>query len=166
MRRFETPPEHQGQVDLAQFRLPWGQRHAPIVVLGYSRLMWLQYYERQTMAVLLRGLESVFHYFQGLRLELLCDEMKAVIIEDGRDFGSDDDLNSQVQWWLETQANVRVHGTLKERPVARCPFYVRDRRRRKWPCRSFCRGRPEGERSFWLDMSMIGSPERVRPSCR
>ena len=54
-----------------------------------------QYYERQTMAVLLRGLESVFHYFQGLRLELLCDEMKAVIIEDGRDFGSDDDLNSQ-----------------------------------------------------------------------
>ena len=41
VRRFETPPGHQGQVDFADFRLPWGKRHALIVVLGYSRLMWL-----------------------------------------------------------------------------------------------------------------------------
>ena len=84
VRRFETPPGHQGQVDFAKFRLPWGQRHALIVVLGYSRLMWLQYYERQTMAVLMRGLESAFRYFQGVPSELLFDQMKAVIIEDGR----------------------------------------------------------------------------------
>ena len=70
MRRSETSPGHQGQVDFAQFRLPWGQRHALIVVLGYSRLMWLQYYERQTMAVLMRGLESAFHFFQGVPSEL------------------------------------------------------------------------------------------------
>ena len=62
VQRFENPPGHQGQVDFAQFRLPWGQRHALIVVLGYFRLMWLQYYERQTMAVLMRGLESAFHF--------------------------------------------------------------------------------------------------------
>ena len=87
VQRFETPPGHQGQVDFAQFRLPWGQRHALIVVLGYSRLMWLQYYERQTMAVLMRGLESAFHFFQGVPSELLFDQMKAVIIEDGRETG-------------------------------------------------------------------------------
>ena len=26
--RFETPPGHQGQVDFADFRLPWGKRYA------------------------------------------------------------------------------------------------------------------------------------------
>ena len=48
-RRFETLPERQGQVDFAEFVLPWGKRHALVVVLGYSRMLWLQYYERQTM---------------------------------------------------------------------------------------------------------------------
>ena len=42
VRRFETPPGHQGQVDFADFRLPWGRRHALVVVLGYSRLMWMR----------------------------------------------------------------------------------------------------------------------------
>ena len=36
VRRFETPPGHQGQVDFADFRLPWGKRHALIVVLGVA----------------------------------------------------------------------------------------------------------------------------------
>ena len=34
--RFETPPGHQGQVDFADFQLPWGKRHAFLVVLGFS----------------------------------------------------------------------------------------------------------------------------------
>ena len=42
VQRFETPPGHQAQVDFAEFRLPWGKRYALIVVLGYSRLMWVQ----------------------------------------------------------------------------------------------------------------------------
>ncbi len=84
VQRFETPPGHQGQVDFADFRLPWGKRHALIVVLGYSRLMWLRYYERQTMPVVMRGLESAFRYFGGLPSELLFDQMKAVITADGR----------------------------------------------------------------------------------
>ncbi len=37
----------------------------------------------------------------------------------GRDFVSDDDLNARVAGWLDTVADVRVHGTLKERPVDR-----------------------------------------------
>ncbi len=70
VQRFETPPGHQGQVDFAEFRLPWGKRHALIVVLGYSRYMWLQYYERQTMTVVMRGLEAAFGYFGGVPSEL------------------------------------------------------------------------------------------------
>ena len=86
-QQFETPPGHQGQVDFAQSRLPWDQRHALIVVLGYSRLMWLKYYEGQTMAVLMRGLEPVFHFVQGVPSEILFDQMKAVSLEDGRESG-------------------------------------------------------------------------------
>lgn len=169
--RFETPPGHQGQVDFAEFRLPWGKRHALLVVLGYSRLKWLQFFERQTMRVVMRGLEDAFAYFGGVPSELLFDQMKAVVIEDGRDegerlvenpeflrfsrhwgfriracrpyraktkgkverpirylrqsffygrtFTSDEDLNAQALHWLETVANVRIHGTLKERPADR-----------------------------------------------
>ena len=48
--RFETPAGRQGQVDFATFTLPWGRRHALMTVLGYSRLLWLRFYRRQTMA--------------------------------------------------------------------------------------------------------------------
>ena len=41
--RFETPPGRQGQVDFGTFTLPWGRRHALLVVLGYSRLLWLRF---------------------------------------------------------------------------------------------------------------------------
>ena len=171
VERFETEPGHQAQVDFAEFRLPWGRRHALIVVLGYSRYMWLQYCERQTMAVVMRGLEAAFVHFCGVPAEILFDQMKAVVIEDdranggqlvenpeflrfarhwdfriracrpyraqtkgkverqvsyirdsffyGRAFASDADLNAQALRWLDTVANVRIHGTLKERPADR-----------------------------------------------
>jgi transposase len=85
--RFETSPGLQAQVDFAEFRLPWGKRYALLVVLGYSRLLWLQYYPRQTLSVLMRGLEEAFMAFGGVPAELLFDQMKAVIIEDQREIG-------------------------------------------------------------------------------
>ena len=36
--RFETSAGRQGQVDFATFTLPWGRRHALVVVLSHSRL--------------------------------------------------------------------------------------------------------------------------------
>ena len=39
--RFETPAGRQGQVDFATFTLPWGRRHALVVVLSHSRLLGL-----------------------------------------------------------------------------------------------------------------------------
>ena len=56
--RFETPAGWQGQVDFGEFRLPWGRRQALLVVLGYSRLMWMRFYPRQTMDALFAGLED------------------------------------------------------------------------------------------------------------
>jgi transposase len=85
--RFETPPGQQAQVDFAEFHLPWGKRYALLVVLGYSRLLWLQFYSRQTMALLMGGLEQAFGFFGGVPAELLFDQMKSVIINDKRASG-------------------------------------------------------------------------------
>ena len=164
-------PGHQGQVDFADFRLPWGKRYALLVVLGYSRQLWLRYFPRKTMAHVFEGLEAAFASFGGVPSELLFDQMKAVITQDerdaggrvtenaeflrfahhwdfrvracrpyraktkgkverpvsyvrssffyGRTFTSDSDLNAQAQHWLDTVVNVRIHGTLKERPLDR-----------------------------------------------
>ena len=68
--RFETPAGHQGQVDFGTFTLPWGRRHALVIVLGYSRLLWLHFYTRQTM------LESAFDRFGGVPEELLFEQMR------------------------------------------------------------------------------------------
>ncbi|TVQ41596.1 MAG: IS21 family transposase [Spirochaetaceae bacterium] len=161
--RFETPPGRQAQVDFAHFNTPWGKRWALVVVLGYSRFMWVGFFARQTMENLIRGIEAAFAYFGGVAEELLFDQMRAVIVEDqrssggrlienieflrfaahwgfktracrpyraqtkgkverpirylrenffyGRHFLNDQDLEAQLAGWLDTKANVRVHGT-------------------------------------------------------
>ena len=85
--RFETPPGHQAQVDFAEFRFPWGKRSALLLVLGYSRVLWVQFYPRQTMSTVMRGLESAFAYLGGVPHELLFDQLKAVIQDDDRPSG-------------------------------------------------------------------------------
>ena len=169
--RFETPPAHQAQVDFAEFRFPWGRRYALLVVLSYSRMLWLGFYPKQDMRTLFHGLEAAFRFFGGVPKELLFDQMKAVITRDlrlqggqlarneeflrfaahwgflpracrpyraqtkgkverpvryvrenfiyGRDFLGDADLDEQSTRWLAEVANVRVHGTTRERPVER-----------------------------------------------
>lgn len=85
--RFETPPGKQGQVDFAHFRFPWGRRYALLVVLGYSRLLWLRFYPRQDLPTLIRGLEAAFRFFGGVPREILFDQMRSVILRDLRPEG-------------------------------------------------------------------------------
>ena len=93
--RFETPAGHQGQVDFGTFTLPRGRHHALVIVLGYSRLRWLQFYTRQTMPVLMEGLESGFDRFGGVPEELLFDQMRAVVLSDDRRAGGGLVLNEE-----------------------------------------------------------------------
>jgi transposase len=74
-------------VVFAEFRLPWGKRYALVVVLSYSRRLWLQFYPRQSMEVLMRGLEDAFAFLGGVTTELLFDQMKAVVVDDQRAVG-------------------------------------------------------------------------------
>lgn len=85
--RFETPPGKQAQVDFAHFRLPWGRRYALLVVLGYSRQLWFQYFPRQDLRTLMGGIEQAFRFFGGVPKELLFDQMRAVVVRDLRPGG-------------------------------------------------------------------------------
>jgi transposase len=82
--RFETAPGRQAQVDFADFKFHWGKRYALIVILGYSRLLWVRFFPRKDMRALLEGLEDAFSFFGGVPQELLFDQMKSVITKDGR----------------------------------------------------------------------------------
>jgi transposase len=85
--RFETAPGQQAQVDFAEVRLPWGKRHALLIVLGYSRLLWVGWYPRQTMQTLMHGLEAAFLQWGGVPREILFDQLKAVVSGDERPQG-------------------------------------------------------------------------------
>jgi transposase len=85
--RFETEPGHQAQVDFAAFSLPWGKRYALLLVLGYSRLLWLKFYAKQDMRTLFAGLEEAFAFFGGVPREILFDQMASVITRDLRGQG-------------------------------------------------------------------------------
>ncbi len=128
--RFETPAGRQGQVDFGTFTLPWGRRHALVVVLGYSRLLWLSFYPRQTMAVLMEALESAFEVFGGVPEELLFDQMRAVVLSDDRAAGGGLLLNAEFlrfarHWGFDPRAcrpyRARTKGKV-ERPIR----YIRE----------------------------------------
>ena len=128
--RFETPAGRQGQVDFATFTLPWGRRHALVVVLSHSRLLWLCFYRRQTMAVLTGGLETAFERFGGVPKELLFDQMRAVVLSDRRVGGGELVLNAEflrfaAHWGFDPRAcrpyRPRTKGKV-ERPIR----YIRE----------------------------------------
>ena len=128
--RFETPAGHQGQVDFGKFKLPWGSRHALLVVLGYSRLLWLRFYSRQTMSVLTEGLESAFERFGGVPRELLFDQMRSVVVSDDRTSGGGLVLNAEflrfAAHWGFAPRSCRPYRAQTKGKVERPIRYVRE----------------------------------------
>lgn len=92
--RFETPPGQQAQVDFAQFRVRFTSApdHVQIVwlfsmVLGFSRLIWGRFAQRQTMQTVLACHRAAFEAIGGVPREILYDRMKTAVLgedEDGR----------------------------------------------------------------------------------
>jgi hypothetical protein len=63
-------------VDFARLRFPWGVRYGLLVVLGYSRRLWLRFFERRDMRTLFPGLEEAFHYFGGVPKSLITKDLR------------------------------------------------------------------------------------------
>lgn len=73
-----------GLPGFADFTFGWGKRYALMVVLSYSRLLWLRFFARKDMRALLASLEEAFGIIGGVPQELLFDQMRSVITRDGR----------------------------------------------------------------------------------
>ena len=86
MRRFETPPGHQAQVDwgdLGWLEDPAGSRrrlYAFVLTLGYSRALFAEIALDQTLSTLLGMHEAAFAALGGVPEEILYDRMKTVVL--------------------------------------------------------------------------------------
>jgi len=81
--RFETEPAFQAQVDWGDFQVsePDGTTHtvfAFVMVLGYSRAMYVEFVERRTLEAFMDCHIHAFDYLGGCPKEILYDNMKHV----------------------------------------------------------------------------------------
>jgi transposase len=87
VRRFETPPGHQAQVDwgdLGEITDPEGtptQLNAFVLTLGYSRAMFCDLAPNQKLPAFLRMHEAAFTFLGGVPQEILYDNTKTVVLK-------------------------------------------------------------------------------------
>lgn len=84
--RLRTLPGEQAQVDWAHFgKQTIGNAIRPlwafVMVLSYSRKLFLRFYFGSAMPVFLHGHVSAFAFFGGVPRELLYDNLKSVVLE-------------------------------------------------------------------------------------
>ncbi len=84
--RLRTLPGEQSQVDWGHFgHLTIGRARRPlmafVVVLSWSRQIFLRFYPDQSMASFLRGHVAAFHNFNGLSRVILYDNLKTAVLE-------------------------------------------------------------------------------------
>ena len=138
-----------------------------VMVLCYSRLMYVEFTVLQTMEHFLSAHENAFRAFQGIPQTLMVDNLKSAVLQrplgqppvfnpryldcarhfgftiqpcgvgkgnekgrvengvgyvkknflNGLEIPSLSALNSAAQQWLDTVANVRIHGETRQRPI-------------------------------------------------
>jgi len=86
--RFETMPGQQAQVDWAYFEDysafengEWRPLYCFLMVLGYSRMRYIEFVTDMTTTTLIACHINAFRYFGGYTEEILYDNMKQVVIK-------------------------------------------------------------------------------------
>jgi transposase len=86
--RFETMPGMQGQVDWAFFDDhtvyedgQWKKLYCFLMILGYSRMRYIEYVTDMSTSTLIRCHINAFRYLGGYPEEILYDNMKQVVIK-------------------------------------------------------------------------------------
>lgn len=84
--RFETMPGQQAQVDFGDFQIECADGtkltiYCFIMVLGFSRKMYVEFIDCCTMANFLSCHQKAFKYFGGIPVEILYDNMKNVVVK-------------------------------------------------------------------------------------
>lgn len=113
--RFETMPGAQAQVDFGDFQIENADGtkttvYCFIMILGYSRHMYIEFIDRCIMANFLRCHQRAFGFFGGIPAEILYDNMKNVVIKH---------IVGVVEW-NKTFAEFAVHYGFK--PLAAPPY--------------------------------------------
>jgi transposase len=83
--RFETQPGLQAQCDWGDFQIEEADGkvstvHAFVLVLGFSRAMYVEFVERCTLDVFMDCHMRAFRYLGGVPAEILYDNMKHVVV--------------------------------------------------------------------------------------
>ena len=88
MVRFETMPGKQGQMDWGFFEDhtvheegKWKKLYCFLMILGYSRVRYIEFVTDMSTNTLIRCHQNVFRYFGGYPEEILYDNMKQVHIK-------------------------------------------------------------------------------------
>lgn len=79
--RFETLPGKQMQVDWGQMRGGKTPIHAFVMVLGYSRALFVHFTDNMRYETLEHCHQLAFEYFQGVAQQIWYDNMKTVVVE-------------------------------------------------------------------------------------
>jgi transposase len=83
VRRFETPPGQQAQVDWGEFKAEHNGKviklHCFVMVLGFSRKMYIEFTEDEKIQTLIGCHERAFQYFGGVPETILYDNMRTVV---------------------------------------------------------------------------------------
>jgi len=86
--RFESLPGQQGQVDWGHFGEIYDielrktvKVYCFFMILGYSRMKYIEYFTNQDTTSFLKGHNNAFKYFSGYPREILYDNLKSVVIK-------------------------------------------------------------------------------------
>nr|WP_230990866.1 IS21 family transposase [Bathymodiolus platifrons methanotrophic gill symbiont] len=131
-QRLKTLQGEQAQVDWGHFgHLTIGQARRPlmafVMVLSWSRQIFLRFYLNQQMANFLRGHEAAFECWQGLPKVLLYDNLKSAVLErQGDSICFNPQLLEFASYYHYEPRPVAVYRGNEKGRVERAIRYVRD----------------------------------------